>query len=192
MVRFHFYNSIDVSFRFHFQHGQFLLLCCTFVVVGQFPFLCLFSGNVTGVYKWETRRQQSYVLCCLCVTWVTAQGLITKGLWKMWWHTCYLCNDIHAEDLAVKFVLYPLTVHVWRTLTFQLSCWGTALLSWTGGKWKFMHIGTNQDRGCLYCFYLHMPITWRKLRERIGPKTRLLFPTLFLCKSFPLPICYSS
>lgn len=44
-------------------------------------------------------------------------------------HTCYLCNDIHAEDLAVKFVLYPLTVHVWWTLTFQLSCWGTALLS---------------------------------------------------------------
>lgn len=58
---------------------SFLFLYHTFNFVEQFSLNYLFLLNVTWICHWETGSQDSYMLSCLCMNWITdVQSPITK------------------------------------------------------------------------------------------------------------------
>lgn len=98
---------VQLEFYFHHYHSFVSLLCfLTFLAS------CLF--RFTWVCSWETRRWCRYLLCCLCMSWVTeAQQQITCRFWKKWcdWSLivmciCCLCSDLWTRELVAKLVLY--------------------------------------------------------------------------------------
>lgn len=64
-VRYFFYNSNYVQFEFHFQCCYFLVLCCTFIFVDQFPLSIFHFCKLS--HRFITERRGGNITACFAI-----------------------------------------------------------------------------------------------------------------------------